>query len=47
MLATALLLGVGTWALATPPGFITDLPKAQEEALSTGKLIFLFFNMDG
>ena len=41
-------LGVAAIASADTPGFIqTDLAKAKSEALATGKLVFIYFNLPG
>jgi hypothetical protein len=47
LLCTALLAGLLTTAAAAPPGFITDLGQAEAHAASTGKLIFVYFNLPG
>ena len=46
-----LALGCATAALAAgstaPPGFVDDLAQAQKEAMESGKLIFVFFQLPG
>ena len=46
-IALALLTLASGLATAAQPGFITDFGQAKAEARDTGKLIFVYFNLQG
>ena len=46
-LCVALVATLATAASATPPGFSTDLAAAEAAAAESGKLVYVYFHLNG